>query len=273
MILTAALAVSPGICYDGAKGSLSKGETNVEELERQVLLAKENDEALADLVEANRSFILRCASETVHRYVSDSDDEWSIALLAFTEAVRGYEGGKGAFRGFAALVIKRRVLDWLRAQSRFGDELAVTPDAFDDSLDEDSAGGIEKSVQRRMAEEADAAQDDTAARARAEIAAMQEILDLYGFSFFDLAECSPKAEKTKRGCAQAIRTLLASLALLAKMRLARLLPIKELSAESGVVRKILERHRKYIIASAEILDGDFPILAGYLSYVKGGDAR
>lgn len=242
----------------------------MEELEQQVLLAKENDDALADLVEANRAFILRCASETVHHYVSDSDDEWSAALLAFSEAVRDYAGGKGSFRGFASVVIKRRVLDYLRSQSRFDDELAVTPDAFDDSLDEESAGGVELHVQRRMAEEAGAAADDTAARAREEIAAVQEVLSLYGFSFFDLAECSPKAEKTKHSCAQAIRTMLASAALLAKMRLARLLPIKELCAESGVVRKILERHRKYIIASTEILDGDFPILSGYLSYVKGG---
>lgn len=97
---------------------------------------------------------------------------------------------------------------------------------------------------------------------------MQAVLQAYGFSFFDLADSSPKTDKTKRSCGTAIRTLLAAAVLLAKMRLARLLPIKELSAESGVVRKILERHRKYIIAGAEILDGDFPILAGYLSYVK-----
>jgi RNA polymerase sigma factor len=241
----------------------------VNDLEQDVLRAKENDDALADLIGANRAFILRCASETVHRYITDSDDEWSVALMAFTEAVRDFEGGKGSFRGFAALVIKRRVLDYLRSQSRC-DELAVTPEAFDGSLDEDTAGGVELRVQQRMAEESRAALDDTSERARAEIEAMQEILKGYGFSFFDLAESSPKTEKTKRSCGAAIRTLLAAAALLAKMRLAHLLPIKELSDASGVVRKILERHRKYIIAGTEILDGDYPILAGYLSYVKEG---
>ena len=110
--------------------------------------------------------------------------------------------------------------------------------------------------------------DDSGARAREEIAEMQEILSEYGFSFFDLAEASPKAEKTKQSCGAAIRTLVASVILMAAMRLRRLLPVKELSEKSGVVRKILDRHRKYIIASAEILDGDFPILASYLSYVK-----
>ena len=97
---------------------------------------------------------------------------------------------------------------------------------------------------------------------------MQQILREYGFSFFDLADSSPKTDKTRRSCAVAVRTLIASLVMMAKMRLSRLLPIKELSAESGVVRKILDRHRKYIIASAEILDGEFPILAGYLSYIR-----
>ncbi len=280
--LQGVLAVSPKSCYD-IRNTLCgdptawraehktgrKGEDIVNDLEQDVLRAKENSDALSDLIEANRAFILRCASETAHRYISDSDDEWSIALLAFSEAVRDYEGGKGSFRGFAAIVIKRRVLDYLRSQSRF-DEMAVTPDAFDDSLDEDTAGGTELAVQRRMAEEAADAADDTAACARDEIAAMQTILHGYGFSFFDLAESSPKAEKTKRSCGLAIRTLIASVALMAKMRLAHLLPIKELSTASGVIRKILERHRKYIIASAEILDGDFPILAGYLSYVKEG---
>ena len=267
MSIHATLAVSPEVCYDDAEMIKRKGENAVNELEQDVLRANEDENALADLIEANRSFILRCASETVHRYITDSDDEWSIALLAFSEAVRDYEDGKGSFRGLAAIVIRRRVLDYLRSQSRF-DELAVTPDAFDGSLDSDTAGGMELAVQQRMGEEAIEAADDTAQRARTEIGAMQEILHEYGFSFFDLADASPKADKTKRSCGVAIRTLIASLVLMAKMRLAHLLPIKELSAESGVVRKILERHRKYIIAGAEILDGDFPILAGYLSYVK-----
>ena len=97
---------------------------------------------------------------------------------------------------------------------------------------------------------------------------MQGILQLYGFSFFDLADASPKTEKTRKSCGQAVRTLIATAILMAQMRLKRLLPIKELSEASGVIRKILERHRKYIIAAAEILDGDFPILAGYMAFIK-----
>jgi RNA polymerase sigma factor len=239
-------------------------------LEQKALAAKHDEGLFNELAESQKAWMLRVASETTHRYITDSDDEWSVALMAFHEAVQSYEEDKGSFHGLAAMVIRRRIVDYLRTEGRHADELSVTPAAFEDALEEEEAGGVNLAVQQRMAEEADAAPDeDTASKARAEIAEMQGILQLYGFSFFDLADASPKAEKTKRSCGRAVRALVASVVLMAQMRLRRLLPIKELSEASGVIRKILERHRKYIIAAAEILDGDFPILAGYLAFVKG----
>ena len=241
------------------------------ELLQRVLAAKTDEAAFETLVGQNRRWILRCASESARRFVTESDDEWSVALIAFHEAVQSYEEGKGSFRALASVVIRRRVLDYLRSEGRHGAELTVLPGAFDGELEEEEATALSLAVQRAVA--AQSLDDDTASRAeraREEIGEMQAILKLYGFSFYDLTECSPKAEKTKRSCAQAVRTLIASAVMLALMRLKRLLPIKELSAESGVVRKILERHRKYIIASAEILDGDFPILASYLAYIRKG---
>ncbi|MBE6909967.1 MAG: RNA polymerase subunit sigma [Ruminococcaceae bacterium] len=239
-------------------------------LEQKALAAKHDEGLFDELAESQKAWMLRVASETTHRYITDSDDEWSVALMAFHEAVQSYEEGKGSFHGLAAMVIRRRIVDYLRTEGRHADELSVTPAVFEDALEEEEAGGVNLRVQQRMAEEADAAPgEDTASKARAEIAEMQGILQLYGFSFFDLADASPKAEKTKRSCGQAVRTLIASVVLMTQMRLKRLLPIKELSEASGVIRKILERHRKYIIAAAEILDGDFPILAGYLAFVKG----
>ncbi len=160
-------------------------------------------------------------------------------------------------------------MDYLRSQKKYDIETAVTPEAFEGGLDDDTACGINLRVQERITE--DSLGDSAAARAeraREEIAEMQEILGEYGFSFFDLAECSPKAEKTKKSCGKAICTLIATAVLMALMRLKHLLPIKELSEKSGVIRKILERHRKYIIASAEILDGDFPILSSYLKNIR-----
>ena len=40
---------------------------------------------------------------------------------------------------------------------------------------------------------------------------------------------------------------------------------KELCNGTGLQRKLIDRHRRYIIAAAEILKGDFPLLGDYLS--------
>ncbi len=221
------------------------------------------------LVKSRKPWILRVAADAAGHYVTDSDDEWSVALMAFHEAVRSYDKEKGSFQALASVIIKRRVIDYIRSQSRYTNEVSVIPEAFEGNLDEDDALGINLKVQEQVTH--DSLENSTEQRAqliREEINEVQNILSEYGFSFFDLAECSPKAEKTKKSCGHAIRTMIAGAALMALMRLKRLLPIKELSEKSGVIRKILERHRKYIIASSEILDGDFPILAEYLKAIK-----
>jgi len=51
------------------------------------------------------------------------------------------------------------------------------------------------------------------------------------------------------------------------MKTTKQLPIKIISENAKVPRKILERHRKYIITAAEILSGDYPKLAEYLSHI------
>lgn len=243
----------------------------MDDYSERVMQAKLNEDEFASLAEENKSWILKTVSDVTKRYITDSDDEWSIALMAFNEAVQSYDESKGSFRALAAVVIKRRILDYLRSESRFDGETSVTPNAFEGELDEEEASGINLAVQDSMAEEAmQDSKEDRSAKAREEIEEMQAILREYGFSFFDLAECSPRAEKTKKSCGLAVRTLIASAAMMALMRLKRLLPIKELSEASGVVKKILERHRKYIIAAAEILDGDFPILASYMEYIRKG---
>lgn len=250
---------------------LQKGISSMDELQERVLAAKADDAQFTRLVEENKTWILKCASQAARRYVTDSDDEWSIALVAFSEAVQSFDEAKGSFRSLASVVIRRRVTDYLRSEGKHSAEVSVMPGAFEGELEEEDATGVSLYAQQAVqAASLAASADDSASRAREEIEEMQGILREYGFSFFDLAECSPKAEKTKKSCAQAIRTMIASVLLMAKMRLKRLLPIRELSEESGVIRKILDRHRKYIIAGAEILDGDFPILASYLRFVREG---
>ncbi len=238
-------------------------------LEQEVIAAKTDEQALNALVENHKQWILRCASEAAHRYVTDSDDEWSVALLAFLAAVRGYDETKGSFRGFAGVVIRRRIVDHVRSNWNHGAEVPVTPDAFDGELPGEDADSVDLQVQSQVVADSVAASDrDLSTRTREEIEEAQATLQRYGFSFFDLTECSPKAEKTKRACAFAVLTLMGNPVMLDQLRRGRMLPMKELSATSGVSRKTLDRYRRYIIAAAEILSGDYPILSAYVDYIR-----
>lgn len=235
------------------------------------LLAKRDERKLEELIRKSRRFILGCAYRTTHRFITQSDDEWSVALIAFHEAVKSYELEKGSFKQFAALVIKRRLMDEFEKNARRSHEIPT--DMSGAGLDqEDEPAPIQLEVRKRVTEEAIRRQEEESS-VRDEIDAVSQSLGGYGISFFDLAECSPKAQKTKAACAVSIRTLIGDAALMSQMLDSGTLPIKKICERTGVPRKILENHRKYIIAAAVILSGDYPQLAEYLRYVKeGGEA-
>jgi DNA-directed RNA polymerase specialized sigma subunit len=198
------------------------------------------------IISDNEQFILKCASKTTGKFITKSDDEWSIALIAFTEAVESYDPSRGDMLPFAAMVIRRRLIDYIRKDTKYSNEISVEPEELTRTVDEET--------QR--------------ASAKDEIEAANTLLKTYGFSFFDLADCSPKSTKTKRECAKAVITLMNSQEFMEKMRRTRQLPMKELVLASGVSKKLVDRHRRYIIAAAEILSEEYPILAEYLDYIR-----
>ncbi len=54
------------------------------------------------------------------------------------------------------------------------------------------------------------------------------------------------------------------------MRCTKRLPIKIIQKNTNLPRKLLEHHRKYIVAAVIILSGDYPMLADYLSFIRKG---
>ena len=46
------------------------------------------------------------------------------------------------------------------------------------------------------------------------------------------------------------------------------IPIKEITVATGVNKKLLDRYRRYIIMAVVILNGEYPLLADYLQYVR-----
>ena len=215
------------------------------------------------LMREYKPFILRTASFVLKRYVTDSDDAWSIALIAFWEAAEHYDAGKGDFRKYAQMVIKRRLIDYQRRQNRFRQELDVSPEAFTGEADEES-----DPLSRVLAFKSSASMREESLKD--ELDDISGIFDAYGFQFMDLADCSPKSEKTRSACAKAADCMLRFPELMEKMRHTRRLPIAAISIRAHLPLKLLNRHRRYIVAVVEILCGDYPGLAAYLDFVRRG---
>lgn len=213
------------------------------ELDQAAVAAVDDPERIESFIRQHESFILRCAARTAGRYISRQDDEWSVALSAFYTALQKYDYQAGSFLAFAQMVIRRKLIDHYRSQARHESEVQV--EELEESCSEQTA-------------------DDSI---RLEIEAIAQPLGRYGIQFMDLADCSPRARKTRAACAKAVSHLLHNPLLINELRASRHLPLKALE-RLGIPRKGLERHRKYIIAAAEILSGDYPCLAEYLSYIR-----
>ncbi len=211
----------------------------------------------------NQKHILRLAGAVSHSSITESDDEWSVALRAVSEAIDSYSDEKGNFWSYAAVVMKSRLTDHYRSGKKYRAEISARPEVFDGDLDEDDPDlGLGSEVRNHIAVMPDTSLAE-------EIGALSEELAEYGITFFELAECSPKAEKTRRSCGAFIKAMFTPPPpLTGDLRTKHQLPISGLLDRVRESRKILERHRKYLIASTLILDGDYPQLSDYLGYIK-----
>ena len=237
------------------------------ETDYMAIEAKNDQKILEKLISQNEFYILKCASKATHHFITKSEDEWSVALMAFHQAVENYQLDKGSFLSFAALVIRRRIIDYMKNQDRFTHEISVDPIIFDTEPEEETE---DVAIHLAVAEQVS---KTTGNEIKSEIEEANLLLASYGFSFFDLTQCSPHAQKTKKACAQVINYMLSNPLLINDMKASKQLPLKIMENNVHVPRKILERHRKYIIAAIEILSGGYPNLAEYLRYIREGNAE
>lgn len=232
------------------------------EIDTLAIQAKSDPKALEDFILQNEHYIIKCASKISHRYITKSDDEWSIALHAFHQAIQSYAMDKGSFYSFAELVIRRRLIDYQKGQSKYISEVSVDPVTFEIDFDDETDDlAMKLAVSKQVTK-------DTSSDIKLEIESINQRFSQYGFTFFELTKCSPKAAKTKKSCANAVNYILQNPILITELQSTKMLPIKIIEKNVQVPRKILERHRKYIIAAVEILTGEYPNLAEYMQYIR-----
>jgi RNA polymerase sigma factor len=242
---------------------------HAEELSERVVRARSDRKEFEALLAEYRPFVLSAAGKTCGRFVDFHDDEASVGLIAFEEAVRRFDPETGRFLPFAERVIRSRIIDHLRVERRS----AGTVPLDEPAEDEDGSEAPNDRLRYRNSGLWVGPMPRSEDPVRLEVLALARILEPYGISFRDLVRCSPKAGKTREACGRAARAIASDPALLGAMRKTRTLPLARLDSSEGVPRKTAERHRKYIVCLAEILSGEFSHLAGYVRSEGKGEGR
>ena len=230
---------------------------------QQVYAAKEDVKAEDRLIGTYMPFIKTETAKFLKRPpVEGHDDELSIAMIAFHEAVCGYSRTRGAFLKYAAMLIRSRLIDYSRREQRHSRVI---------SLDAPT-GENDTTLAETLADER-APYDETARDAtRWEIEELTRQMKEFGVNLRDVADNCPKQQRTLDACRKALQYARENPALLDDLLKTKKLPIGQLTAGSGVERKTLERHRKYMVALLLIYTNGYEIIRGHLKQVMKGVA-
>ncbi|HWL23477.1 MAG TPA: RNA polymerase sigma-I factor [Ureibacillus sp.] len=218
-----------------------------------------NEEVLNDLLFASSSFIKKTASFICKRPIDEHDEEYSIAIMGFHEAVMAYKPEENAsIQTLAHLIIKRRLIDYIRKESSRKEQLFT----FEQNEAESSEQHYllnEKSIHTYYEKQKNASRKE-------ELSLFSALLAQFNLSFEDLTKSSPKHVDTRKTAFQIAQIVADHNDLYDYLVTNKKLPIKEIESLVEVSRKTIERQRKYIIAVVLLLNSDFNYLK---DYVKG----
>lgn len=206
-------------------------------------------------------FIKSETAKFLKRPPDPSDDELSIAMFAFYEAVRSYTKSRGAFLNFAALQIRSRLIDNYRKEKRNKGQISL------DSSDEEQADLLETIPDGHDEYEETEMREAT----RQEIEELTAQMTDFGVSMTDVADNSPRQSRTVESCRRAIAYARSHPDILEDFLRTKRVPIARLAEGAAVDRKSLERHRRYLVAVLLICTNGYEILRGHIMQVlKGG---
>lgn len=217
---------------------------------KEILQAQADTKAKELFIRENLPFIRRCAALAAGHFVDESDDVFSEALAAFHSALMNYKDDKGNFKAFAKTCIQNRINDYYRKQNRHGNVIPFS------SLSNENDNGDEIVFE---IEDTNSGVSDTAL----EIYSLKSELEPFGISFFDLPDAAPKFKRTRRLCTDIVRYITADKSLVSAVYAKKTLPVKQVSDALNINKKVLERHRKYIIMGILIINGEYEILSEY----------
>lgn len=200
------------------------------------------------LIEKHMPFIIKSISDVTGRYVScDNDEELSVGLLGFNEAIERYDNEKGHFLSYAKLVISSRIKNYLKSENKHQHS----------SLEELTDMGVEFKDENFEQEEDNSILVEQIEMLKAEI-------NSFGFTLEDLVEEAPKQQATRENAINLSKQISKEEEFVSFMYLKRRLPIKKIVLRFGVTEKVVKRSKKFIIAVVIIINNNFSALKDWI---------
>lgn len=229
---------------------------------QRVYDAKDDMTAADSFISDYIPFIKAQVSKLMKRPVNiQQDDEYSVAMIAFHEAINGYSKTRGTFLSYASLLMRNRIIDFWRKNNRHNQVISINaPTSNEDQTIEDSLTDDEDYEENLAIREA----------TKEEIIELSTQLRAFDVSLTDIADDSPKQERTLAACKRVVAYVKEDAELMEDFLRTKRLPLKKLTDGSKVARKTIERHRKYIIGLLLIYTNGYEIIRGHLAEVMKG---
>ena len=214
-------------------------------------------------IEEYRPFIAAAVEKVTGRYVSyGQDEELSIALMAFDEAIIHYDQQKGNFLSFAQNIIRKRLIDYYRKEKK---HQVIT---YMNEFSTEEAGAEEVFDYVIAAEEAQNKyyQEEINQLRRQELVQLKEELSKWELKLDDVAKSSPKHTGTKSSYLDIVKYIIDRPELVKKIKTKLYLPIAEIEEGTKLPRKTIERSRNYVVAAMIILTGDYYCIREFIDW-------
>jgi RNA polymerase sigma factor len=228
-------------------------------------LAQQGEHSIrGELIQHYRPFIIRVTSHICKRQIFWNDDEASIGLIAFNEAIDRYNGSYGkSFESFAQTVIHNRLIDQFRKNSK----TVKTESLWVSDHDEMELSHAEIASSIAAFEDQESANELVE-----ELQNFRETLKGYGIRFDELEESSPDHRDTRIQLIRIAKDFSKYPFLLDQLEKTKKLPLRDMLDYVAVSKKTLERNRKYLISLILIYSSDeFRRIRSTISFAELGE--
>lgn len=201
------------------------------------------------LIEDYQPFILNTISNLKNEYIQvENDEEFSIGLMAFTEAMQRYDQSKGSFLSYAQLVINSRIKTFWKSEQKNKHHSI-------DELENSTLNSINYHEEINL---------------REEISLFEEELKRFGIDFDDLIDNSPKHIDTRERAVDIAVKTSSKEDLVSHLYEKKRLPITKISESFLVSVKIIKKSKLFITATIiAIVNNYFGIITWIKDSKKG----